>query len=186
MTRETKRSIISIIVLMAAMVTVQLAMGRQWWGINQVAGIWSTDINSETNSQFLFDVYTFTHIIHGIGLYLLLYLVARKLPVRWRLVLAVALEAGWEILENSSFIINRYRAETITYNYYGDSIINSLVDIGACIFGFFLAWKLPKKYTILIVIGIELLLLALVRDNLTLNIIMLLYPIRAIKIWQMG
>src|SRR5438309_724769 len=114
-------------------------MGRRTWGIGGIPGIWSGDINSEHNSQFLFDPYTLTHLIHGVILYGLVTIVFRKTPTAVRLLIAIGLECGWEVFENTSFVIERYRAETISLNYFGDSIVNSLGDILACIAGVLLA-----------------------------------------------
>jgi hypothetical protein len=164
----------------------EFAMGRRTWGIGGIPGIWSGDINSEHNSQFLFDPYTLTHVIHGVILYALVTLVFRQLPVASRLLIAIGLECGWEVLENTSFIIERYRAETVSLNYYGDSIVNSICDILACIAGFLLASRLPKRVTILGVVAIEVLLVIWTRDNLTINIIMLIHPSQAIHAWQLA
>ena len=164
----------------------EYAMGRKLWGTGGVAGFWSGDIWSEHNSQFIADPYSFTHIEHGIVLYGILSVVAKSSPVGLRLVLAIAAESGREILENSDYVINRYREETISLNYFGDSIINSLADILLCIFGFILTFRLPKKITIGLLIVTEVVLLVLIRDNLLINIIMLLYPLQSIKNWQLG
>ena len=161
-------------------------MGRSTWGVGGTPGFWSGDINSSHNSQFLFDPYTLTHVIHGVLLYALVALVLPRASLPSRLLIATALESGWEILENTSFIIDRYRAETISLNYYGDSIVNSLGDILACILGVLLASRLPKRVTIIGVIAIEIVLLVWTRDNLTLNIIMLIHPSQAIRAWQLA
>jgi len=171
--------------LLAATAAAEFAIGRQTWGTGGVPGIWSGDINSEHNSQFLFDPYTFTHIIHGVLLYALVTLTFRQSSPTHRLLIATALECGWEILENTSFIIDRYRAETVSLNYYGDSVINSLGDIVAAIAGCVIASRLPKRTTIIGVVAIEILLVFWTRDNLTLNIIMLIHPSQAIRAWQL-
>jgi uncharacterized protein DUF2585 len=163
----------------------EFAMGRSTWGVGGIPGFWSGDINSEHNSQFLFDPYTFTHVIHGVLLYALVTLVFRRASLASRLLIATALECGWEVLENTSFIIDRYRAETISLNYYGDSIVNSLGDILACIAGVLVASRLPTRITIVGVVVIEIVLLVWTRDNLTLNIIMLIHPSQAIRGWQL-
>jgi hypothetical protein len=118
--------------------------------------------------------------------YALLSLAFRNMPVISRLVIAVGLEAGWEVLENSTFIIERYRAETISLNYFGDSIVNSMGDILSCITGFVLASRLPVRVTIIGLIAVEVLLAILIRDNLTLNLVMLIHPSHAIRMWQLG
>ncbi len=165
---------------------VEYHNGRLPWGVSGIPGFWSGDIWSSHNSQFVFDPYTFTHIIHGILFYAILSIIAPKIPVRWRLLMAVGFESVWEIMENSNLIIDRYRAVTVSLDYYGDSIVNSISDIVACMFGFFLAYRLPRKVTIIGVILIEIILALWIRDNLSLNILMLIHPVKSIQTWQVG
>jgi hypothetical protein len=150
-------------------------------------------VNSAGNSQHLVDWYSFTHLIHGFLLYALLHLVdrrrvdrRRKLPAGLRLVLAIAIEAAWEIVENTPFVIARYRAATISLGYYGDSIVNSLSDTLFMVAGFVLAWRLPVPVVVALALVLEGFLGWAIRDNLTLNVIMLIHPIDAIKAWQAG
>lgn len=175
--------VLGIIIIAAG---ILLQMGRPLFCQCGVISLWCGDIWSNQTSQQLADPYTFSHVIHGALFYFFLRLAGKRWPVALRLILAVALEAGWEILENSDFIINRYREATISLDYYGDSVFNSIGDILAMIAGFFLAFRLPVKATVCGIILVELLLLYFIRDNLTLNILMLLYPIPAIKAWQLG
>ncbi len=163
----------------------ELAMGRRLWGTSGIPGFWSADVNSSHNSQFLLDPYTLTHVTHGILFFGVLSLIFRRFAADTRLAITVGLESAWEVLENTEMIIQRYRAETISLNYFGDSIVNSMGDILACMLGFTLASCVSRRAAIATVIVLELALLLLVRDNLTLNIIMLIYPIRAIRMWQM-
>jgi len=174
---------IAILVLTAG---VELWMGRLPLGPDGKFGLWEGDIWSSENSQRFADPYSFSHIVHGISFYAVLWLVARKLPVRHRLLIALALEAGWEILENSPFIINRYREATISLGYTGDSVLNSLSDILMMTIGFLFAARVPAKASLSAVILMEVGCALWVRDNLTLNIIMLIHPVDAIKHWQMA
>ena len=127
-----------------------------------------------------------SHIIHGFGFYGLLWLIARRWPLGLRLVLAIALEASWEILENTPMIINRYRATTIALDYYGDSVLNSLADIGWMTLGFVLASRWPVWLIVVLTIVMEVAVGLWIRDNLTLNIIQLVYPLDFILRWQQG
>lgn len=148
--------------------------------------IWHGVIFSSENSQHLTDPYTFTHIVHGLLLYAVLGLIFKKWSFSKRFILAVILESSWEILENTSYVIEHYRAVTISLDYYGDSIVNSITDILAAIFGFYIAYKIKIWQSLLIFFLIELVLLWFIRDNLTLNMVMLFFPIEAIKQWQLG
>lgn len=178
--------IIICIAILALTAAIELGMGRLLLGPDGHFGFWEGNIWSSEQSQRLFDPYSITHIIHGLLFYFLLWLVARKLPKRYRFVIAVLLEALWEILENSSFIINRYRAATISLGYFGDSVINSLSDIVMMALGWLIASRTRVWVSVGAIIIMELGLLLLVRDNLTLNIIMLIHPVEAIKHWQLG
>src|SRR5262245_32254854 len=148
--------------------------------------LWHGVVTSSENSQHLTDWYTPSHVIHGIGFYALLWLVARRVSVGRRFLIALALEASWEVIENTPMVINRYREATIALDYYGDSVINSLADIGAMAAGFWLASVAPIALSVGFVVVMELFVGYMIRDNLTLNIIMLLYPLDAIKRWQGG
>jgi hypothetical protein len=164
---------------------VELWMGRLPFGPDGRFGWWESNIWSTGQSQRFADPYSFSHICHGLLFYLLLWLVARRAPVRVRLLAAVALEAAWEVLENSPLIINRYRAVTISLGYVGDSVVNSLSDILMMALGFVLASRLRVWMSVALLLSCELGMLVLARDNLTLNIIMLVHPIDAIRTWQM-
>jgi hypothetical protein len=178
--------ILTLLLIVLASGLAEFSMGRQIWGIHGTPGIWSGDIWSANNSQFLTDPYTLTHISHGILFYALLTLLFPTSPIWTRLILAGIVEGVWEVVENTSFVINRYRMETISLNYYGDSIVNSMADMIACYVGFLLASRLPKAATIALLAALEIVLLVWTRDNLTLNIVMLFYPSSAIRAWQMA
>ena len=161
------------------------AMGRLPWGPDGRFGLFSADVWSSEQSQRVADPYSPSHFIHGMLFYGLLWLVARRVPARYRFVMALALEAAWEVLENSPIIINRYRAVTISLGYNGDSILNSLSDIMFAGLGFWFAARQRVRTSVLTLVVLELFTLWWVRDNLTLNIIMLLRPVKAIQQWQL-
>ncbi|MEK7585154.1 MAG: DUF2585 family protein [Patescibacteria group bacterium] len=177
-----------IIALVLIVITgaVLFAMGRNSICQCGFVRLWSSDINGPENSQQVVDPYSFTHVLHGLGFYGLLHVVAPQISIPVRLLVAIGLEGGWEILENTNYTIDRYRTETVSLGYYGDSILNSLSDILMMIAGFYLAYKLRPSLTVLLFILIEIGLAFWIRDGLIINIIMLLYPLEALKQWQLG
>jgi len=183
--RERPGPWIAIAAVLGATVVALRMEGRIWWCACGGWQPWISNVWSEHCSQHLADPYSLSHMLHGVffaGLFALVF--KSRVPVAWQLAMAVTAAAAWEILENSAFIINRYRTETMSYNYLGDSVVNSLGDIACCGVGFVVARRLGWKWSIVLFIAIELAMLALIRDNLTLNVIMLICPVRAIREWQ--
>ena len=170
--------------LVALTAAILLMLGREPICRCGSVKLWHGVVFSAENSQHLTDWYTVSHVIHGFVFYALLWLAASRWPASLRLVGAIALEATWEVVENTDFIIDRYREATIALDYYGDSVLNSVSDIAAMIVGFWLASRMRVSLVIALTIVLELFVAWFIRDNLTLNIIMLLHPIDAIREWQ--
>ena len=169
-----------------ATAAAELWMGRLPFGPDGRMGLWEGNIWSSAQSQRFADPYTFSHTIHGMAFYAILWFVARRASVRARFIGALVLEGAWEILENSPIIINRYREATIALGYVGDSVFNSVSDIGFAGLGFLFAWRARPWVTVAVALAMEIGTALWVRDNLTLNIVMLLHPIDAIRDWQMA
>ncbi|HEY2251595.1 MAG TPA: DUF2585 family protein, partial [Planctomycetaceae bacterium] len=170
--RKTMPWLAIVAVLIATAIQLR-RQGRTWWCSCGRPNLWVGDVHSAHCSQHLLDPYSFTHVLHGLAFCGILAWALPKLLPNWRLFLAVAIESLWELLENSQLVIQRYRAATIALGYEGDSIVNSLSDVVFCAVGFVLARRLGLRRSIILFVLTELILLALIRDNLTLNVLML-------------
>ncbi|PKB19159.1 uncharacterized protein DUF2585 [Novosphingobium kunmingense] len=188
---DRRGGLLALVVALAAG-AILLAMGREAICTCGSVKLWWGTVQSAENSQHITDWYSASHLIHGLLFYFFAHLLWRRWqlfggkPAIWALPIAVLFEAFWELLENSPMIIDRYRAVTVSYGYEGDSVVNSLSDIGFMALGFWLASRLPVWASVGLALALELLTLAVIRDNLTLNIVMLVWPIEAIRQWQAG
>ncbi len=182
----SRSSVIAVLAIIVIAALTLWLMGRVPICKCGYVKLWEGEVFSAGNSQHLSDWYSPSHIIHGFIFYWVLWLVARGWPMGTRLAAATFIEAAWEVFENTPFIINRYREATISLDYYGDSVLNSVTDILMMVLGFWLASRLPVWATVGIAVLLELFVGFIIRDNLALNIIMLVWPSDAIRQWQMG
>jgi hypothetical protein len=186
---DTRRDLVLLaagLAVIAATAIVLNWQGHPWICECGYVKLWHSETVSSENSQHLTDWYTPSHIIHGFIFYYFLWVFAARLSLATRAFVALLIEAAWEIVENSPAIIQRYREATIALDYFGDSVINTTFDLFAMLFGFFLAARLPVWLTVALAIAMEVIVGAIIRDNLALNVIMLLYPVEAIRVWQGG
>jgi hypothetical protein len=174
-----------VLLIVAAVILLRLE-GRVWWCQCGEPRAWVSDVHSAHCSQHLLDPYALTHVLHGVGFYGALAWLFPRLAVRWRLVAVLAIEAAWEVLENSPIVIERYRTHTAALGYEGDSVVNAIGDIVACLAGALFAWRMGWKWSLALWIALELILFVAIRDNLFLNIFMLLVPSDGLKAWQGG
>lgn len=180
------RAGMAALLLLAATAALLFLMGRPPICTCGKVTLWIAQANGPRTSQMLSDWYSLSHVVHGFLFFAVLWLLFRNWPLERRFLAALAIEAAWEIVENTPFVINRYREETAALGYTGDSVINSLSDIAMMALGFWFARKLPLWWSVAIVLVLELVPLFVIRDNLTLNVWMLLAPNGAIKAWQSG
>jgi hypothetical protein len=181
---------LAALVVALVLLGVELAMGRPPTCTCGVLRFWAGEVASAQNSQQVADWYSFSHVIHGLLFYAAAHLIwhrwglSRWLSPRWALPVAVAFESLWEVLENSPIIIDRYRAVTISYGYSGDSVLNSLSDVGWMAIGFLVADRIPAWASVVLALVFEAFTLFMIRDNLALNVLMLIWPIDAVRDWQ--
>jgi hypothetical protein len=174
--------------LLAIFVVTALLMrweGRLWICACGSIKFWVSNTCSSDNSQHFLDPYSFTHVLHGFAFYWLVALVVPRLKANWQFLLAISLEAAWEVFENTNFVIERYRSVTAALGYTGDTVVNSFGDIVCCLVGFLIAKRLGPRRAIVAFLALELVLLFWIRDSLLLEILMLTFPIEAIKGWQL-
>ena len=177
----------ALAVVLAGTALVLHSMGRPWWCQAGDLVPWSVEIHSRHNSQHLVDAYSLTHALHGLLFYWGLWLIlGRVAGATARAAIALGIETTWEIVENTDFIIERYRAATISLDYYGDSVVNSVADIGCFVGGYAAAAAMPVWISVAGFAAAELLLLVVIRDSLLLNMLMLVHPVEAVKAWQHG
>jgi hypothetical protein len=177
---------LAAILIVAAAAVALLAMGRTPVCTCGEIDLWIGARDSAKTSQMLSDWYSFSHVVHGLLFYAGLWLVARRWPVAWRFVAALLIEASWEVIENTPVVIDRYRETTAALGYTGDSVLNSMSDIAMMALGFLAARKLPVWAAVVLVLVLEIVPLVAIRDNLTLNVLMLLWPSQAVGAWQAG
>ena len=185
--RLTPRACLLIgLAIIAATAATLLAFGQPPICTCGFVRVWQGDVMSAENSQQLSDWYSPSHFIHGLLFYGLMWLLFRRQPLRLRVLGAMLIECAWEILENTPMVINRYREATIALGYSGDSVINSVFDVLFMLLGVVFAWRLPVWASVAIGLFLEILCVVVIRDNLTLNVLMLLYPLDSILTWQSG
>ena len=181
-----RRPIVAAAAIVIAALALLLAMGREPICTCGIVWLWVAARDSAETSQMLTDWYSASHVVHGLLFYAALRLTVPRWPVEWRFVLALGIEAAWEVIENTPMVIDRYREATAALGYNGDSVVNSLSDVAMMAVGFLAARKLPLWASVALVIALELVPLIVIRDNLILNVWMLLAPNESIAAWQAG
>jgi hypothetical protein len=188
MTTESNRAgvwqIVAIGLVLLLVVVLLRAEGRMFLCDCGHFAVWTSDACSSQTSQQLFDPYSFTHVLHGFLFFWLMALLFRRLSSSWQVLLAVLLEGAWEVFENTPFVIHKYRTETAALGYQGDTIVNSLGDLTCALVGFLLARKLGVRWSLIFFLLMEVVLTLWIHDSLLLQILMLIRPVQAIKLWQ--
>jgi uncharacterized membrane protein YjdF len=189
MTAKTDRTrvlqIVAAGVVLLLMIVLLRTQGRLFLCACGQFEIWTSDTCSSNNSQQLFDPYSVTHVVHGFLFFYLVVLVFRRLAGGWQVLLTLALEAAWEVFENSSFVIERYRTATAALGYQGDTVVNSIGDLACALIGFLIARQVGIRNSLILFALLELILILWIRDSFLLQILMLIRPIEALKLWQM-
>jgi hypothetical protein len=178
------RKIVAACVIVVLMAVLLRAQGRLLICACGQIQIWTSETCSANNSQHLFDPYSFTHVLHGVMFFWLIALVFRRMGPGRQLLLALALEAAWEVFENSRFVIERYRTATAALGYQGDTIVNSIGDVLCALLGYLIARQLGVRWSFILFLLVELILILWIHDSLLLQILMLMRPVEAIKLWQ--
>ena len=176
----------ALAVIAAGMAASLVGLGRNLICQCGYVKLWHGEVISSENSQHIFDWYSPSHILHGLVFYMALHFLLPRMSIGWRLVVAAAVEAAWEVVENTSWIIDRYREDTIALDYYGDSVLNSLSDMSMMVLGFIIASRAPVWVSVCLFIAAELIVGLIILDGLLLNIVMLLYPLDWVRQWQAG
>jgi len=187
-TTKDRRPLLTIIaaaLVPLAMIVLLRAEGRMILCACGHFAVWVSDWCSSNTSQQLLDPYSFTHVLHGFLFFWLIALLFKRTPRTWQFLLALSLESAWEVFENTSFVINKYRTETAALGYQGDTIVNSLGDLACALLGFVIARQLGVKRSLIVFVLIEVVLTFWIHDSLLLQILMLIRPVEAIKLWQM-
>ena len=179
------RSVFFVLCILSFFVFILFLMGQPAWCVCGLK-LMTLDAWGSESSQNFIDPYTSSHVLHGILFFAFLTYFFRRFSLEVKMFLSLLIEVGWEILENSPLIINRYRSVTASYGYEGDSILNSTSDVLFMLLGFWIAARLPWKWTLTFFVGVEVLMLFLYRDNLALNVLMLVYPLDVVRDWQMA
>ena len=181
--RKVVLSVATVLVLLA-LIALLHAEGRIFVCACGHFAVWVSDWCSSNTSQQLLDPYSLTHLLHGFLFFWLIALAFRRMPRGWQVLLAMLLESAWEIFENTSFVINKYRTETAALGYQGDTIVNSLGDLACALIGFLIARQLGVRRSLIVFVLVEVVLILWIHDSLLLQILMLVRPIEAVKLWQ--